>query len=268
MRGRQTVILAMLGTLAAASASTQPAEPPPEVQAILKAMYLPRSEVPDSLALLPPAPAAGSATQVRDDAAAREAVAIRGSPRWKQAVTDADLTFPNVAGAFACALGVEVSEQATPRVYQLLQRAMADVALSTYPTKLKYQRVRPFVAQPGPTCTPDQEDFLRRDGSYPSGHSAVGWGWALVLAEAAPDRQNEVLARGRAFGQSRVICNVHWLSDTEERRVIAAATVARLHDQPEFRADVQAARSEIAAARAAGRKPQRDCEVEAAQLRE
>lgn len=250
----------------AGAAAAQPAAPPAEVQAILKAMYLPRDGVPSSLALLPPPPAAGSASQARDDDAAKAAVALRDTPRWKQAAADADLAFPGVAGTFACALGVEVSQAATPRLYTLLQRSMADVGLSTYPTKMKYQRVRPFVANPGPTCRPDQEDFLRKDGSYPSGHSAVGWGWALILAEAAPDRQNEVLARGRAFGQSRVVCNAHWLSDTEEGRVMAAATVARLHDQPAFRVDLEAAKAEIAAARAAGRKPQRDCALEAAQL--
>jgi acid phosphatase (class A) len=63
-----------------------------------------------------------------------------------------------------------------------------------------------------------------------------------------------------------VVCNVHWLSDTEEGRVMASATVARLHDQAEFRSDLEAARNEIAAARAVGRKPARDCAVEAARL--
>jgi acid phosphatase (class A) len=143
---------------------------------------------------------------------------------------------------------------------------MVDVGLSTYPTKNKFQRTRPFVATSTPTCTPADEDFLRKDGSYPSGHSAVGWGWALVLAEAAPDRADAILARGRAFGQSRVVCNAHWLSDTEEGRVIAAATVATLHANTEFRADLAAASREITAARWAGQRPRRDCQKEAAQL--
>jgi acid phosphatase (class A) len=125
--------------------------------------------------------------------------------------------------------------------------------------------VRPFVVTTTPTCTPGDEAFLRHDGSYPSGHTTIGWGWALILAEAAPDRQDEILARGRAFGQSRVVCNAHWLSDTDEGRVMASATVAALHDAPEFRADMEAARTEIGAARSAGGKPTRDCALEAAQ---
>lgn len=238
----------------------------PEIQPGLLAGYLPKGGAPDSLSLLPAPPAAGSAAQARDDAAAQAALALRGGPRWTQAIQDADLKFPDVAETFACALGVEIGEADTPRLYVLLRRTMTDVGLSTYPTKTKFQRARPFMVRAEPSCTPGEEAFLRKDGSYPSGHSAVGWGWGLILAEAAPERADQILARARAFGQSRVVCNVHWLSDTEEGRLMASATVARLHDQPGFRADLEAARSEIASARNAGRRPGRDCAVEAAQL--
>ena len=108
--------------------------------------------------------------------------------------------------------------------------------------------------------------MLRNDGSYPSGHSAIGWAWALILAEAAPDRADAILARGRSFSQSRIVCNVHWLSDTEEGRMMGSAVVAKLHDNATFRADLDAARGEIAAARAAGHTPSRDCAQEASQL--
>ena len=108
--------------------------------------------------------------------------------------------------------------------------------------------------------------MLRNDGSYPSGHSAIGWGWALLLTEIIPDRTDAILARGRAFGHSRVICNVHWQSDIDAGKLIAAATVARLHADPAFRADLEAARSEVAAARSAGSAPPGDCAAEAASL--
>ncbi|MES2036138.1 MAG: phosphatase PAP2 family protein, partial [Pseudomonadota bacterium] len=211
-------------------------------------------------------PAAGSAAQARDDEAAKAAVALHGGPRWAQATQDAELKFPQAADTFSCALGVPVTETTTPRLYVLLRRTLIDNGLSTYPTKMKYQRPRPFTVNGAPICTPADEDALRKDGSYPSGHSAIGWGWALILAQVAPDRADAVLARGRAFGQSRVICNVHWLSDTEEGRMMASATVARLQSDADFRIDLDAARAEIAAARAKGLKPTRDCAKEAEQL--
>jgi acid phosphatase (class A) len=115
------------------------------------------------------------------------------------------------------------------------------------------------------TQTPPCEDeaALRSSGSYPSGHTSIGWSWALVLAEAAPEESEAILARGRAFGERRVVCNVHWESDVIEGRFIGAATVARLHAEPAFLADLNAAKSELAAARAKTLAPQRDCKFEA-----
>jgi acid phosphatase (class A) len=117
-----------------------------------------------------------------------------------------------------------------------------------------------------PSCTPAEEAELGKQGSYPSGHSAAGWAWALVLAEAEPDRANEIVARGRAFGQSRVVCNVHWQNDVNEGRILGAATVARLHADAAFLADLEAAKKELAAVRAKGLAPVRDCKAEEAAL--
>ncbi|WP_312162622.1 phosphatase PAP2 family protein [Phenylobacterium sp.] len=248
-----------------AQAQAEP-KPIPEIRPGYLAGYMPMGGAPNSLAILPPPPAAGSPAQARDDASAKAAEALRGSPRWSVATQDAELKFPAAAETFSCALGVKVSQETTPRLYVLLRRTLVDNGLSTYPTKTRYQRARPFMVNNTPMCTPQEEDELRKDGSYPSGHSAVGWGWALILAEAAPDRATEVLARGRAFTQSRVVCNVHWLSDTEEGRMMGAATVAKLHDNADFKADLEAAKAEIVAARAAGHLPTRDCAAEAAAL--
>ena len=228
--------------------------------------YLPAGGAPNSLTLLPAPPVPGSAAQARDDEAATASVAHVGGPRWTQAIEDADLHFPKAAETYSCALGVRITQADTPRLYVLLRRTLVDVGLSTYPTKRKYQRARPFTVDGAPSCTPGEEAALRKDGSYPSGHSAVGWGWALILVEASPEQADAILARGRAFGQSRVACNVHWLSDVEEGRVMASGVVARLHDDATFRADLAAAKAEIASAHAKGLGPTRDCAKEAAQL--
>ena len=77
---------------------------------------------------------------------------------------------------------------------------------------------------------------MSKSGSYPSGHTAIGWAWALVLCEIAPEQTEAILARGRAFGESRMVCNVHWQSDVIEGRFMGASVVARLHAEPQFRA--------------------------------
>ena len=73
-------------------------------------------------------------------------------------------------------------------------------------------------------------------------------------------------ARGFAFGQSRVVCGVHYRSDVEAGRVVGAASVARLHADPVFNAQVALARKEVQAAWAAGSKPKVDCDAEAKAL--
>jgi acid phosphatase (class A) len=241
-------------------------EPVPEIAPGYLMGYLPKGGTPSSLVVLPPAPTADSATQGRDNAEAKVSRSFKGSPRWTLATSDANLKFPAAAGDYACAVGVNIDEKTTPRTYVMLRRVLTDAGLSTYPTKTKYKRPRPFMVSGGEICTPEDEKGLRSDGSYPSGHSAIGWAWALVLAEAAPDRQDQILARGRAFLQSRLVCNVHWLSDTEAGAMMGAAVVARLHDEAAFRDDLAAARDEITAARAAGSKPTRDCAAEAAAM--
>ena len=55
--------------------------------------------------------------------------------------------------------------------------------------------------------------------------------------------------RARSIGESRVVCGVHYLSDVEEGRTNGSALVAALHSSPEFRADMEKARAEVAAAR-------------------
>ncbi|MEZ5727293.1 MAG: phosphatase PAP2 family protein [Burkholderiaceae bacterium] len=228
--------------------------------------YLPRKSLPDSLALLPPPPAPGSPAQAADEAGFDASQALRGSPRWQLAAADADLHFPHAAGTFACALGVTISEGATPHLNMLLRRTLADAGLATYGAKNHYKRVRPFVAHKVGSCAPAGEKRLLKDGSYPSGHAALGWAWALVLAELAPDRADAILKRGHAFGQSRVVCGVHWQSDVDAGRVVGAAAVARLHADRLFRAQMHRARREVAAARASGVLPARDCAAETAVL--
>lgn len=228
--------------------------------------YLDRKLLPDSLALLPRPPAAGSAQWNVDLEAHKAARSLRGTPRWQLATQDADLKFPAAAQRFSCALGVPISAEGTPHLNMMLRRLLADSGLSTYRAKDSYNRKRPFVELSESTCTPAEETALAKDGSYPSGHSALGWTWGLALAELAPERADALLQRAYAFGQSRVICGVHWQSDVDMGRVMGAAALSRVRSDPVFQAQAERARSEIQAARAQGLQPRGDCAAEAAAL--
>ena len=228
--------------------------------------YLAPAAVPDSAALLPAPPAEGSAAIALDQETNRNDLALQGAPRWRLAGMDANLSFPWAAGDFACALDISVTQLDTPRLYQLLRRSMTDAGGATAAAKDKYKRERPFMVNKQPTCTPGAEERLATNGSYPSGHTAIGWTWALILSEISPEQSQAILERGRSFGESRLVCNVHWESDVIEGRLVGAATVAKLHADPRFLADLDAAKAEVAAARARKLAPQRDCKFEAEAL--
>lgn len=253
---------AAIAAMSSAWAAQTPERPAPASR--LGTGYLETAAPADSLILSPPPPAPGSAAAARDVEASKAALALKGSARWTLAAADADLFGPRATGTFSCAAGVEIGPRSTPAVDRLLRRTLADLGLSTSLIKRKYQRPRPFMVNGQPICTPDMEPILRRDGSYPSGHSAIGYGWALILAELLPERADRLVARGRDFGDSRRLCNVHWLSDVEEGRVAAAAVVARLHADRGFRQDLETARAELA--KPGATPPARDCAAEAATL--
>ena len=195
-------------------------------------------------AFLPP-PEKGARLQAADEAISQDTMKLRDSARWDLASQDAVLTFPKAARIFQCSLGMRITEERTPALYRLLQRSLTDFGLATYPAKKAYERPRPFLINGEDICTPGDFELLKTDGSYPSGHSAIGWGWALVLSQLAPERAEQILARGRAYAQSRIICNVHWRSDTEAGMSVGSAAFARLQNDALFRATMAVAREEI-----------------------
>lgn len=228
------------------------------------APYLSKEAMPNSLKLDPPPPAKGSAAEARDVEAQKAALKLQGTPRFALAERDADLWSPRAVGAFSCSAGITISPATTPKIDALLRRSAREFGMASSPTKDKYMRKRPFVVNGKPTCTPTHEAQLRGNGSYTSGHAGIGWGWSLVLAQVFPDRTAELVARGRAFADSRRICNVHWLSDTEQGQVVASAVFARLQSVPDYQADLAAAREEAKAL--AGTHSPAGCDVEAATL--
>jgi len=125
----------------------------PEIRPGILAGYLKPEVLPNSLALLPPPPAAGSARLALDKEVSRKGIAQRGTPRWALATEDANLMFPQAAGTFSCALGVQITEKETPHLYMLLRRTLTDAGLSTYTAKNQYQRKRPFFVNKEPICS-------------------------------------------------------------------------------------------------------------------
>jgi len=221
----------------------------------------PAAGLPDSSFLVPPPPAPGSFAYAYDQAYNEACVALYDTIRWDLATADDNLQFPEAANTFSCALNAQISEDETPFLYHILRRTVMDAGISTYPGKYHYERPRPFTKNTDPICAGDREELLT-NWAYPSGHTAIGWAWALILSEIAPDRANQILARGLAFGESRGVCNVHWHSDIQWGRTMASAVVAQLHANDEFRSHLEQAKIEYANIQGEGPDDNIDCSLE------
>ena len=203
----------------------------------------------DGQAILGPPPAPDSPHGKADRAMFEETRKLEGSPRWKAAIQDNDLWGGGAIKRFSCAMGVSLDERQTPTTLRILHRVELDVRTVGTPAKDYYGRKRPLIGNDAPLCVP-REDWMKTNASYPSGHSMTAWSWALILTELSPAKADPLLTLGRESGESRVICGVHFLSDVEAGRTLAAGMVARLHSEPAFTADLAAAKREIAAAKA------------------
>ena len=256
----------MIAVTGCATTASGPS-PVPEIRPGILQGYLAMEAYPNSLKLLPPPPAEGTPAHALDTDINDRLLALNDTPRFALATLDNHLSFPAAAGTFSCALGIPITPEVTPYLYQLLRRSLADAGLATYTAKNHYQRKRPFLVNAAPNCASEAEqEMLAHDGSYPSGHTAIGWAWALILAGLAPERADEILHRGIAFGESRAICNVHWPSDVLAGRTVGAAAVAVLQADETFQHDLGAAGREIARAHAQELAPTRDCKAEAEML--
>lgn len=212
----------------------------------LETFLLAKEDIPSSFLLLPAPPAENSASFERDKKIYLQTRLLKDTSRWTQASFDADLE-GHLSDFFTDITGLQITPEQTPSLYFLLRESSIAFVLGTRSAKRHYRRVRPFVyfEQPGTTCFTQDEPSLEKDGSYPSGHSAVGFGQSLVLSQLMPEKADELLRRGYNFGQSRVICGAHWQSDVDAGRVVAASVFARLQNSKVYLKLLKKAKKEI-----------------------
>lgn len=214
------------------------------------AYYLSIDDVVNSADFLPAPPDSGSVVWQMDVERYQQGKSLRDTERGRQALRDAFVQNDSLAQAFSEAFGFEISPVTTPATYRLISHMREDAGdLSTRHAKQLYMRQRPFMVFDEPTPLPQQEIELRNNGSYPSGHSAIGYAVALVLSEINPERAFHIMKRGYEMGESRVILGFHFDSDVRAGRECASMLIPVLHSNPEFLHDLEAAKREAAALR-------------------
>jgi acid phosphatase (class A) len=211
----------------------------------LRPAYLAPADLPDMTDVIGPPPQAGSPSDTRDRQVYRETRKLAGTERFALATSDAVISPQALMDDFACAMGKRIDVEKSPAVARLLFTTASQAGMATGKPKDFFKRQRPFVGSTDPICTPGD---TRIEGSfaYPSGHSAFAWAQGLVLAEMMPAKASAIMTRARIYGESRVVCGVHTVSDIEAGRNVAGAVVAKLHSVPAFQSDFAAAAKELA----------------------
>jgi len=74
----------------------------------------------------------------------------------------------------------------------------------------------------------------------------------MLLTEINPQRADKLFERGYQIGISRLIVGMHWRSDVNDARMIAAEVVALLHSNPDFLKQMEKAKAEFQAKKATG----------------
>lgn len=209
-------------------------------------LYFNAEEVPNAVYWLPAPPEPGSTQFMYDISQYYWGKQQRlDTLRAQKAIREAVYEIADMVALFGIAFGHEISEQKTPAIYKVMNRGVLTIRLSATKPKATYMRTRPYVFFNEPTLVPEEEESLRTNGSYPSGHTVRGWGMALLLCEINPAAQDALLKLAYEWGQSRVIAGFHWQSDVDASRMLAAACYARLHTSEDFQDDMAAAKKEF-----------------------
>lgn len=212
--------------------------------------YLPTGAIDVGTVLAGP-PAIDSAGDKADVAHVREVNAHANALRWQRAMLDD----ASVYDRFTEQLGFRPDRKRFPRFVRLLNRVAEDALAAGGDAKKRYPRPRPFqrfaltrVCGQAKVAKPDASPS--GGASYPSGHAVVSWAVALVMMEASPQSAQAIVLRAVDFGESRVVCGLHFPSDIDAGHLVATAVIDKLFALPEFRRDFQCAKTELQSVRA------------------
>lgn len=207
--------------------------------------YFTTDEMPDMMVFLPGPPDSTSMAFMYDVARYYWGKEMRNDlERAAQATRDAVYGLETILTEFEEAFGMKISKEDTPEIYKVLLEGTATCDSICTKAKREYMRRRPFMVFNESTLYPEDEPALRKNGSFPSGHTLLGWSSALLMMEINPDRATEILTRGYRYGENRLVVGAHWQSDTDAARLAASAAYARLHTSERFLEQMKKAREE------------------------
>ena len=208
--------------------------------------YFTLDEMPDIVKCLPAPPDTSDVAFKYDVIRYEWGKEMRKDPeRAAEVRRDAVWDLDTLAAIFSVPFGVEISPSGTPQIYKAFMDAVSTIQQIRVKPKEHYMRTRPFVVFGEPSIFPEDDEWLAKEGSYPSGHTIRGWGAALVLAEINPAASERLFARGWRYGDNRVIAGAHWQSDIDASRAAADIAYSFTQTSPSYRKQIARARKEF-----------------------
>lgn len=213
------------------------AEPPKEWPKPVPTFIDPAA--PALRAALPPPPAVGSLAAVAD----LETVLQVQTWRTPEQVALARQLVQEDPFKFAEAVGPQFNGQNFPRTADLLRKVLADTYAVSLTLKDVYTRKRPHLEDPR------VEPCVERSTTpaYPSGHSTRSYVTATILSGLFPERRDALLLFARKAAWARVQGGIHYPTDLEGGRLLAAAIVEALQKSAAFQQALAECRAEVAA---------------------
>ena len=210
--------------------------------------YFTKAELPDMTKILPPFPPFESARFVADQSQHLWGKLMRqDEERAAQAQRDAVYSMQTIIDEFGPLFGLEITKEGTPEIYSVLQDVCASCDSIYSGAKAQFNRQRPYAYYNEGTLVPEKEEKHRYEGSYPSGHTVLGWASALLLSDInqSAEAMEKLLARGYEFGQSRVIAGYHWQSDVDAGRMAGTVLYQLIRSHERFIEQLAKARAEF-----------------------
>lgn len=209
--------------------------------------YLTIAELPNMVNFLPPPPEFESSLFVADQVRYLWGKKQRqDEERAQMAIRDAVYGMNTIIEEFQGIFGLEITKEDTPEIYTIIQDVASNCDSIVNPAKQKYMRWRPFMYYDESTLVPEQEEEHRTNGSYPSGHTNLGWTMGLLLSDINPAAADQLLQRAYEYGQSRVIAGYHWQSDVDAGRLAASVLYVKIKSHPRFIEQLEKAKAEFA----------------------
>ena len=200
----------------------------------------------DPALVLPPPPAPGSVQAQAELQELRAVETVRSPAMLADALHDSETKDATI---FADAIGPAFKLDRLPATARLMNEVRVAEKDAADRSKAHFRRSRPWVAAPElKHCGKgDDADW----SSYPSGHTTMAYSMGAVLARLVPQKAPAIMARAARYGESRVMCQVHFRSDVTGGEALGLLVAERLMTKPAFQADFMAAKAELAAAGAA-----------------